>query len=92
MKKVWSRAAKAREPRQIREEAAVSELLRVPRGSRTGANYLNSAWEHGSKVGARPNLFEIYSFQGLCLDPGEDALKGELSVCLIKAFTEGGDH
>ncbi len=37
--KVGSCATETREPRQVREEAAVSGLFRVPQGSLAGANY-----------------------------------------------------
>ena len=60
MKKVWSCAAQAHKSRQVREEAAVSESLRVPRGSRTGVNCLNPAWGRSTKVGARPKIIPFF--------------------------------
>ena len=51
--KAGSCAAKYYEPRQVREEAAVSKFLRVLRGSLAGANCTCGARFHMSKPGAR---------------------------------------
>jgi len=51
--KTGSRATGIREPRQVREEAAVSEHFCVPRESLVGAGYQGIAWAQLSKVGAR---------------------------------------
>src|SRR5919106_1828611 len=56
--RVGSRAAKIREPRQVRKEAAVSDHLRVPRGNLAGAG--RHVWVRGwrrSTPGARPTSF-----------------------------------
>jgi len=48
--KAGSCAAEGYKPRQIREEAAVSNILRVPQENLTGANYTGSAWYFMSKL------------------------------------------
>ncbi|MEI7615397.1 MAG: hypothetical protein WCJ54_01690, partial [Actinomycetota bacterium] len=45
-------AAESSEPRQVREEAAVSKLLWVPQGSLAGASCGMGAWCYKSKPGA----------------------------------------
>ena len=51
--KAGSCAAKSYEPRQVRKEAAVSMLFRVPQVNLAGANYLDSTCSCKSKSGAR---------------------------------------
>ncbi len=45
---------RAREPRQVREEAAVSGFSHVPQGFLTGAGYAGTAWGGRSEISARP--------------------------------------
>ena len=57
--KVGSCAAQCYEPRQVREEAAVSKFLRVPQGHLAGANCTGGTCYHGSKPGARSFIFNV---------------------------------
>jgi len=50
---VGSCATEIHEPRQIREEAAVSEHFRVPRGCLIRVNCLGNAWGGKPTLGAR---------------------------------------
>src|SRR5918996_1766365 len=52
--RVGSHAAEAREPRQVRKEAAVSERLRVPWGDLAGAGPDGEYEQRSSTPGARP--------------------------------------
>ncbi len=49
--KAGSCAAEACESRQVREEAAVSKLLRVPQGCLAGARTTGIAWGSFSRTG-----------------------------------------
>ncbi len=72
--KAGSCAAKYYEPRQVREEAAVSKFLRVSQENLAGANCTGGACYHMSKLGARSyklnfkifflglNCYELYFF------------------------------
>lgn len=51
--KAGSCAAKGYKPRQVREEAAVSNILRVPQGNLAGANCVGGTCYYKSKSGAR---------------------------------------
>ena len=52
--KTGSCAAKACEPRQVREEATVSSPFRVPQENLVGVGWQRQAGEALSTVGARP--------------------------------------
>ena len=56
MLKVGSCAAKTYKLRQDREEAAVSNFLRVPQGNLAGANCSGGACYYRSKSGARSEI------------------------------------
>jgi len=58
--KVGSCAAKNYEPRQVREEAAVSKNLWVPQTNLAGANCISGTCYYISKTGAR-----LFIFKGL---------------------------
>jgi len=58
--KVGSCAARRYKPRQVREEAAVSKLLRVPQDSLAGANCRMGAWCDKSKTGAWSLIFLFF--------------------------------
>ncbi len=53
MLKVGSCAAEGYKPRQIREEAAVSNILRVPQGNLAGVNCMRCTCYYKSRSGAR---------------------------------------
>ena len=53
MLKVGSCAAEGYKPRQVREEAAVSNILRVSQGNLAGVNYMSCTCYYKSKSGAR---------------------------------------
>ena len=61
MLKVWSCAAESYKPRQIREEAAVSNILRVPQGSLAGVNYMSCTCYYKSKSAARSFVIIYYT-------------------------------
>ena len=65
--KAGSCAAKGYESRQIREEAAVNNILWVPQGNLTGVNCAGSACYRKSNSGARSYIYIIYICNWLIL-------------------------
>ena len=94
MQGVQSYAAKAREPRQVRKEAAVSGFSHVPQGFLTGAGYAGTAWGGRSEISARP-IFVYRTYIGYTVISAMfDRLQAlrfrRNEACLILLYTGSG--
>ena len=81
--KTWSFAMDVRESRQVRKEAAVSEMFHVPEVNLVRAGCSESACFVCSKAGARFFYRHPFDIIDLPMKAGE--------LCLTKRFTANGD-